>query len=674
MRAGLMLVLSTVVVQSASAQTTRAAENDTILYSVVTSGKTISGVQKVWRDTKAIHYWYEYNDRGRGPALTQDVELEAGLPVLVSIKGNDYFKNTVDEKFSVASGTASWKSSAEHGSAAAGSRFFVSFNGAPGEMALLANALLKTPSKKLALLPAGESTIERAGERTLSSDGKSVRVTQYLVSGISFMPQPVWLDERGELFALGSTWQMTIRKGWESRIAELATAQDSIASARLAGLARSLRTRPAGPVLFRNARLFDSESGKILDSMSVLVSGKRITAVGRSRDVGAPANAQIIDVAGRTLMPGLWDMHVHTDDSDGPLHIAAGVTTVRDMANDTDELLKRRERFDAGTLIGPRILMAGIIDGVGPFAGPTKVLVETEEQARAAVDDYAKRGYIQIKVYSSVKPELVPAIVNEAHKHGLRVSGHVPAFMTAEQVVRMGFDEIQHANFLFLNFWGDSIKDTRTPLRFTAVADRAAGLDLSSQKVRDFVKLFKERGIVIDPTVNVFENLFVARPGQISPGYVGVEGRLPAVVRRGFLSGGLPVPEGKDSVYQAALPALLRMVKIMYDAGVPVVAGTDAIPGFALHRELELYSRAGIPNSEVLRIATIGAARVVKMDDSLGSIAKGKLADIIIVDGDPVKDISDVRRVTLTMKDGEIYDTAKVYAALGVLPFQVGRK
>lgn len=665
------LALLTLAAGTARAQTAEIASGDTLFYSVVSSGKTIAGVQKLWRDRDGNHYWFEYNDRGRGPKIAEDLRLDpAGLPVLVSLKGNDYFKNSVAEKFNVENGRATWKGSAEHGSAPFGRSFYLSFNGVPGEMALLANALLKAPSQRLTLLPAGEVTVERGGARSLSNGGKTIHVTQYLITGIDFIPLPVWLDDSGELFASGSTWLMTIRKGWEPAIPDLSGAQDSIAHLRLSKLAGQLRSRPRGPVVFRNARLFDSESGSMRENMSVVVTGNRITSVGPSAELATPANAEVIDVRGRTLMPGLWDMHVHIGDLDGMQQIAAGVTSVRDLANDTDELMKRKANFDSGSLIGPRIVMAGIIDGVSPFAAPTKVLVETEEQARAAVDNYAKLGYVQIKVYSSVKPELVPVIIDQAHKRGLRVSGHVPAFMTAEQVVKLGFDEIQHVNFLFLNFWADSVKDTRTPLRFTAVGDRASGLDLSSDRVREFVKLIKDRKVVLDPTVNVFEMMFVARLGEIAPGYTLVADRLPAVVRRGLLSGGLAVPEGKDSLYRAVLPAMLRMIKVMYDAGVTIVPGTDNTPGLALHRELELYSRAGIPNAEVLRMATIGSARVLKMDNSLGSIAKGKLADLIIVDGNPVTDMSDIRRVSLTMKDGIIYDTARVNAAIGILPLK----
>jgi imidazolonepropionase-like amidohydrolase len=275
---------------------------------------------------------------------------------------------------------------------------------------------------------------------------------------------------------------------------------------------------------------------------------------------------------------------------------------------------------------------------------------------------------VQIKIYSSVKPSLVPAIIDEAHKNGLRVSGHIPAFMTAEQAVNEGYDEIQHVNFLFLNFWFDSVPDTRTPARFVAVAQKASQLDLQSPKVQQFVALLKAHHTVLDPTLNVFENMFVARKGTIDPGYAAVADRMPPNVRRGFLTGGLPVPDGMDQRYRDAFKATERMVKMMYDAGLPILAGTDAFAGFAYHRELELYVDAGIPAPDVLRIATLGAARVMKLDGQLGTVEPGKLADIILVDGHPAANISDIRKVSLVMKDGVVYRPAALDSAVGIKP------
>jgi imidazolonepropionase-like amidohydrolase len=307
------------------------------------------------------------------------------------------------------------------------------------------------------------------------------------------------------------------------------------------------------------------------------------------------------------------------------------------------------------------------MDGRGPFTAPTNVLVDSKEEASAAVERYARSGFVGIKIYSSIKPELVPEIVRLARAQGLRVGGHVPAFMTARQFVEAGVDEIHHVNFLFLNFFED-VTDTRTPARFTSLAERAATLDLESEPVRSFVQLLKTRGVVVDPTVSVFDGLLADRPGAPSRVYAAVAERLPAQVRRSLFAGGLPVPEGMDGRYRDSARALLHMVKLLYDAGVTIVAGTDATPGFTLHRELELYVEAGIPAPDVLRIATLGAARVMQRDRELGSIAPGKLADLILVDGDPARNISDIRRTHVVIKGGVLFDPVKLYESVGVAP------
>lgn len=642
---------------------------DTVRHTVLMSGRP-AGVEKSWAEAGGRVYYFEFNDRGRGPAVTERIVLGGdGLPALMETTGHDYFKNPVAERFTLANGRATWKNSAEDGSKVLTSRaIYGSLDGVPSEAGLLARALLAAPDGRMALLPEGEAHISRVGERTVQGRAGSRLVTLYAITGIGLAPFHVWLDPDGQLFALGGSWFMVIREGWESAQDGLVKAQDEAGETRATELARTLARRPAGPVVLRNANLFDAGSGRVLPRTTIVVTGNRITAVGPDGRVAFPPGAEVIDASGKTVLPGLWDMHVHIGDNDGLLQLAAGVTTVRDLANDTDELLRRRRRFDEGTLLGPRVLMAGFMDGPGPFAGPTKVLVATEAEGRAAVDRYADLGYVQIKVYSSIKPELIPAIVDQAHRRGLRVSGHVPAGMTAEQFVRLGADELQHANFLFLNFWADSIKETQTPVRFTAVARNAALLDLGSAPVQAFIRLLKERGTVVDPTVNVFEGMFTARKGTIDPGYVAIADRMPPQVRRGFLTGGLPVPEGLDQRHRDSFATMLRLVKLVYDAGIPIVAGTDAFAGFAYHRELELYVQAGIPAPEVLRIATLNAARIMKRDAELGSIAPGKLADLIVVDGNPAQQIGDIRRVTLVMKDGVRYEPAALYRAVGVRP------
>jgi len=503
---------------------------------------------------------------------------------------------------------------------------------------------------------------------SLQSGGNSRRVTPYEVSGLGFSPGIVWLDDDGSFFASVDSWVSVIREGWEDTVPKLLELKNARTNARTLETARVLTKQPKGPLAIVHANLFDTETGKSVPNSTVLIDGGRIKAVGPDGKVTIPAGTERIDARGRALLPGLFDMHVHMSEDDGVLHLAAGVTSVLDLANDTDNLLSMKQRMDADQEIGPRISMRGIIDGAGPFAAPTKVLIDSEAQALAAIDNYAKLGYDGIKIYSSIKPEFVPGMIKFAHEKGLRASGHVPAFMTARQFVDAGADELHHINFLFLNFFFDEVKDTRTPARFTTLAQRAGDLDLSSAEVRSFVQLLKEHHTVVDPTVTIFYSMLTNKPGVVDPAYAPIIHRLPPQVRRSVSEGGLPVPPGSEEKYRASAEALLRMVKVLYDSGVTLVAGTDTLPGFTLHRELEMYVRAGIPAPEVLRIATLNGARVLKRDAELGSIKQGKFADMILVDGDPARKISDIRNTDIIIKDGKVYEAAALYRSLGVLP------
>ena len=630
---------------------------------------TLAGQQAVWKASDGtLHVFFQFNDRGRGPKTTTLFVLgKNGNPVSEAIKGNDYLKADVDEQFSLDHQTAHWKNRAEQGSKAIdGYGFYVGINGPPEETTLLARAALANGGK-IALLPEGEAQVREVSQLDVEASGKKKHLRLYTISGLDFFPHHLWLDEAHEYFAAGQRWFMVIREGWESTQEALLVAQNRVAEARNAELAQKLAHHYNNGIVFQHANVFDADGARILPNQTVVIAGNRIARVGPSNKDDSPQGALVIDATGKTLIPGLWDMHAHVGDGDGLLNLAAGVTTVRDLGNTIDELLARRKRIEEGTEVGTRIILAGIIDGPGPYQGPTKVLVGTEAEARAAVDNYVKLGYEQIKIYSSVKPELVPAIIDEAHKAGRRVSGHIPAYMTASQCVKLGYDEIQHVNFLVLNFFPD-VKETQTRVRITEPAKLAAGLDLASSEVQAFVQLLKEHHTVVDPTMSIFEGQYTSKPGEVSPGYAAVFNRLPVQVRRGMLDGGLQAPEGMEARYRESFAKMVGLVGVLYKAGVPVEAGTDSLPGFALHRELELDVQAGIPPAEVLKLATLGAARIMKHDGDLGSIGAGKLADVVLVDGNPAANISDVRKPLVVVKNGVVYKPSELDAELGVQP------
>jgi hypothetical protein len=608
---------------------------------------------------------YAYNDRGRGDHITATWKLDsAGVPIEYDGHGNDYMKAPVEEHFEIKNGRASWKNRSEQGEqAVSGAAFYLPMNAPPEFLGVLVRALLKAPNHKLPLLPAGEATIEKLGKVTAGNNA----FTEYRITGLGFLPQTIWLDRNGRSASV-SSWFSVVPDGSESSIPRLQEHQQKTDAAWSERIARALSHTPRAELVIHNARLFDPRDLSVTPAMSVVISGDRIVRVGPDTDVKPSANAEIVDAKGGFLMPGLWDNHQHFSDHDGPLDLANGVTSARDMANDTDRFLERVARFDNGSELGPRVLKAGIIDGTGEFAGPTKMRVDTAEQAIQDVDWYANHGYAQIKIYSSIKPELVPIMADRAHARGLRVSGHVPAFMSARQFVEGGADEIQHLNFIVLNFLFPDVKETRNPDRFIKVAERAREFTPDKPEVREFINFLGQRHTVLDPTMNLFEGLFCGDPSAITPGLEEIVPRFPPQVRRAMRSGALEVPPDKQAAYHEAFPAMLRLLKAIYDAGVTIIPGTDALAGYTLHHELELYACAGIPPSEILRMATWTPALVMGVDKDRGVIAPGKLADMILVDGDPTKNIQDINRITTVIKGGKVYDPAAIEKALGIAP------
>jgi hypothetical protein len=643
-----------------------AADQETLRYMILSAGHPAGREVDTFGPSGRIDSTYEFNDRGRGPKIAAHYIVGAdGLPSKTDITGNDYLKAPVNEQFGIENGKAHWKSTSEEGSASAGG-FYVSNNGPAAETAMLAAALLKANGGPVKLYPAGEARLEKLTETTVDDHGQSLHLTEYAITGLSFDPTTVWLDDNLKFFASPGKWFAFLREGWEGTNDKLYALQKKAEEARYARLAKELAQHPAHPVAIEHVRVFDSENAAIREDQTVVIDGDRVAQAGPSGSVQAPKDAQKIDGRGKTLLPGLFDMHVHLQPLDGLLNIASGVTSTRDMANDIEELGRLQAQWDSGAAIGPRVWKAGIIDGPGPYQGPTAVLASTPEEAQAEVNRYADLGYIQIKLYSSLKPELVPGIAKLTHERGLRLSGHVPNGMIASQFVEAGADELQHINFIFLNFLAGKVKDTRTPERFTAVGANAAKLDLDSKEVKDFINLLLQHHTTVDVTLVAFEGMFMERPGKVSPDFAPILGRLPAQVQRGAYSGGLPVTAENDQLYQDSYAAMLRMTKKMYDAGVPILAGTDALAGLMLHRELELEVRAGIPPAKALQIATWNAAKLLKQEKELGSIAPGKKADLVLVDGNPAEHISDVRRCRLVVKNGTLYKSDTVYAAVGI--------
>lgn len=640
---------------------------------VLTMGAKAGFQEARYADDGSVRVHYEFNDRGRGPKLDSEYRVGAdGTVSAIAVKGNDYFKGPVDETLKRDGNSITWKNASENETRTVEQpSFYLGLNGVPEEYVLLARALLKAPQQKLAILPAGEARIEKLIELKVKGEPGKKKVTLYAVHGLDLTPSFFWLDDQQRFFASYSSWSSLVREGYAGALPTLAKTQEAQEKQQAQQRATNLTETLKKPLLIRNVRAFDPSTGVTIDDAAVLIDKGRIVASGKASDVTAPVGADTLDGGGKFLMPGLWDMHAHFfGQADGVLDIAGGVTTVRDLANNPPVLAERIAAIEANRDIGPRIIKAGIIDGPGPFAGPTKALADNEADAQRIVDDYAASGHEQIKIYSSIKVELMPAIARMAHAKGLRVSGHVPAYMTARQFVENGADEIQHANMLMLNFLFDKVQDTRTPARFTSIGEYGASIDLGSPAVRDFVALLKQHDTVIDPTLSTFEDMFLGRPGLPGPGFAAIMTRLPLTWQRGIRSGsgGLPIKPGQEAAYRDGYQRMIDFVGLLHRSGVRIVAGTDGSGGLQIPRELELYVAAGIPPKEALRTATYESAAVMKREKEYGRLAPGYVADLILVDGDPTLNMADIRKVRTVIRGDRRYDSAKLFSAIGIAP------
>lgn len=612
----------------------------------------------------------EVLENGRGPRTDATFSLAPdGTFARFEARGHHSFGAKFTATFERRGTRASWRSTEESGQQEVSApALYYPVAELPEIDGILLRAAL-AGGGSLRILPAGTARVEEVGRATVTVKGQRRELRAWAIHGVSFLPRYTWQDLDGTWFGSVSEWFSAVPQGWEEAIDPLLAQQRGFDRARDRQLAEQLAQRyPAAGVALTNARVLDVESGRYLPEHTVLVVGTRIAAIGPSKSLSPPPGAQVIDVGGKVVMPGMFDLHVHLDAADGILNLASGVTTVRDVGNQPDKLDEQKQAFDDGTAIGPHVVRYGFVEGRNPKAASSVVTAETEAEALAAVELYAKRGYEGIKIYNSMRPELVPIIAAEAHRRGLKVTGHVPVHMFAREVVEAGYDGIEHINMLFLNFLASRETDTRDTTRFTLVGDRASELDLASAPVTSFVARLRERQTVITPTVNAFEDLLVWEQGQVAAGLEELAARLPVLERRPYVMGGLPVEGDKRQRYVAAFGQLLRFIKVLAEARVPLAIGTDALAGLMYHHELALFARAGLAPADILRLATIEAARHTGKQAERGSIAVGKLADLVVVDGDPLARIADARRTVLVLRAGTGYSCAALYQALGVRP------
>jgi imidazolonepropionase-like amidohydrolase len=460
-----------------------------------------------------------------------------------------------------------------------------------------------------------------------------------------------------------------IREGYEAALPTFLAKAAEDGMADLARLASRSSPTPKAALAIVRGTLIDGTGKPPVGDAAIVVQGGRIVAAGPAASISIPKDVETIDASGKTILPGLWDMHAHHDQVEwGPVYLAAGVTTARDCGNVVEFKLALRRAVQSGRGLGPRLLLAGLVDGVGPSAmGPIRAT--SPEEAVAVVNRFKQAGFEQVKIYNSVKPELVPLITAEAHRLGMTVTGHVPEGMNAFEAVEAGMDQINHINWLppVMVSREDKLRFDRMDDPLLRFSSMASAVRLDSAEAKQAIQFFKEHATVIDPTMALPE-WFVHTKGTTLTAFEPTASKVAPELVGPLNSGGLPLDQVQP--HQEAFRAALAIVGALHRAGVPIVAGTDQlpVPGHSLHRELELYVQAGFTPMEAIQAATIVPARAMKLDKEVGTVELGKRADLIIVDGNPLENISNIRKVRTVIANGMMYDCPKLWESVGFKP------
>lgn len=645
-------------------------------YVILVDGGKQAGEQVVetgddgWTKVKFI-----FKDNGRGPEIQERYRLDKdGTFAEYYATGTTTFGSVVNDSFVRKGARAEWKSTSEKGASAVKTASLYSPIWASAQPSSIAIGLLnKSPTNELALFPGGVLRQSVVEELIVKKDGQQQTIQLLKQTGQGLAPNFAWATkgENARLFAFISPgYMVVIEDGWQANSVEMEKRQRIAENAVLKEFAEKAIKPLSGLSVIRNARVFDSVNAKLGEASDVYVLRGVITAV---LPAGSPSKGAVheVDAGGRVLLPGLFDMHGHLGQWDGPLNLAAGITTVRDMGNDNATLQRLIDDHKNGNLLSSHIVPTGFLEGESPFSARNGFVISNLQQAKDAIDWYAQHGYPQLKIYNSFPKEILKDTVAYAHLRGLRVSGHIPVFLRAEDAVNAGYDEIQHINQVLLNFLVKPDTDTRTLERFYLPAEKIADLDFDSKPVQDFIALLKSKNVAIDPTLATFD-FIRQRDGEISAPYKAIINHMPLELQRSFRSGTMKIPDDAAAKrYNKSYEKMVEFVGRMYKAGIPLVAGTDAIPGFTVHSELELYVQAGLTPSQALQVATLNGATYSRTSNTRGQIAPGYQADLVLVEGDPTKNIGDIRNVSLVFTQGGVVSPSKIYQMMGIKPFVV---
>jgi imidazolonepropionase-like amidohydrolase len=608
---------------------------------------------------------FKFTDRGSPVPLKATLRTQQNLtPEAFEIKGNTARGSTIDTSIAVKGNAATIREGKETRQATVPARFFTIAGYAPAAMQMMMMRYLSANHVKGALqtLPGGAVTIEKRGTDKIKSGDKIVELERYSVSGLIWGREALWLDKQQNLVALVCVDAEfdhfeALREEYESALPIFVGKAADDGMAALAEISNRTSPQRKGALVITNANLIDGTGSAPVSDAVVVIENGRITSVGPRANVKIPKGANLFDARGKYVLPGLWDMHAHFEQVEwGPVYLAAGVTTVRDVGNEFEFITAVRDAIKTGRGLGPRILLAGIVDGDSPFALGV-IRANTPDEARVVVNRYHDAGFQQMKIYSSVKPDIVKAITTEAHRLGMTVTGHVPRGMNAVQAVEAGMDQINHIQYL---------PAVLVPKDFKPQPGVAPKIDLESPEAKKTFQFFKDHNTVFDPTLVVFE--WLLHPSEVP--FATIEpgaGKLPRELDAPINNTGVPPAQAANA--RVTLDLFLHITGALHRAGLTIVAGTDqVVPGHSLRREIELYVQAGFTPMEAIQAATIVPARVMKMDRESGTVQAGKLADLILVEGNPLDRIANIRNTKFVITNGRMYDCSQLWQSVGFKP------
>jgi hypothetical protein len=399
-----------------------------------------------------------------------------------------------------------------------------------------------------------------------------------------------------------------------------------------------------------------------------VINGDRIVGVGRSAEVKLSRDTVTIDVTGKTILPGLWDMHLHSFSTEWLVgELARGITTARDCGAQFEFVTAARDAIHSGQGVGPRLLLVGTMATSGePIEGGMEIRVLSPEDARQAVRRYHDAGFEQTKVFEDMTPDLLRVITEESHRVHMTVTGHLPAELTPNQAVEAGMDGIEHT----LNVLPAFVPKGTAPPADVPGIDKlellALQVDLASSQFEEAAEFFVTHRTVIDPTLVISERWGHPKATPMRTFQPGID-KMPSELARPLEADGLDAHSAE--VWQRAFDKELQIVGGLHEAGVIIVAGSDArIPGYELDRELELLVKAGLTPMEAIQAATTVPATVMGLDKEVGTVEPGKRADMILLDANPLENISNIRSVSTVVTNGRIYNSAALWQSVGFKP------